>query len=400
MFQENISITKSVTLKGAGESATILDGQGSGRVITIDSTSESLTVAVLGVTIQNGKVSTGLNDFGGGIYNPTVLGSVSKAKLTVTNATIRANSANHAGAGIYNGGTLTLTNVTITGNSTTGGGGGIANSGKATLDHVTISGNRAGGGGGVGNGGQIGIAGSGTMTLTNVTIRDNVVSTAGVGGIDNADGGTMTLMNVTINNNSAEGSVGAIENISGNRRAPATMTLINVTISRNKDVLGGTAIFNGNQAGRGVATMYLTNVTINDNFPFRGIWNGSTDANSVILKNVLLANNGEANCSPYKKGNISSLGHNLSSDASCADIFKGPGDLNNTDPKLDPEGLKDNGGFTQTIALLPGSPAIDAVAVKACTDQSETPQPIPTDQRGVSRPQGKACDIGAFELTQ
>jgi hypothetical protein len=83
-------------------------------------------------------------------------------------------------------------------------------------------------------------------------------------------------------------------------------------------------------------------------------------------------------------GPLIDLGHNISSDASCA--FTGAGSLNNTDPLLGP--LADNGGSTQTMALLPGSPAIDAAV----------PQPgINTDQRGTLRPFGLAPDIGAYE---
>ena len=82
------------------------------------------------------------------------------------------------------------------------------------------------------------------------------------------------------------------------------------------------------------------------------------------------------------------MGHNLASDASCA--FGGTGDLNSTNLLLDP--LANNGGSTMTHALLPGSPAIDAVPLASCT--------VSTDQRGESRPQGAACDIGAFELVQ
>jgi hypothetical protein len=78
-------------------------------------------------------------------------------------------------------------------------------------------------------------------------------------------------------------------------------------------------------------------------------------------------------------------GHNICSDGSAQ--FTSPTSRNNVDPRLAP--LADNGGPTPTVALLPGSPAIDA------GDDSVCP---PTDQRGVSRPQGLACDIGAFEL--
>jgi hypothetical protein len=75
--------------------------------------------------------------------------------------------------------------------------------------------------------------------------------------------------------------------------------------------------------------------------------------------------------------------------------------MNNTPAGLDPSGLQNNGGPTQTIALLPTSPAVDAIPVSPvnyCTDV--TGMPVTTDQRGVSRPQGPACDIGAFELVQ
>ena len=81
---------------------------------------------------------------------------------------------------------------------------------------------------------------------------------------------------------------------------------------------------------------------------------------------------------------LTSQGHNLDSGDSCG--FTAPADLRNTDPRLDT--LKDNGGFTPTLALLPGSPAIDAGDNAACPA---------TDQRGVTRPQGAACDIGAYE---
>jgi hypothetical protein len=85
-------------------------------------------------------------------------------------------------------------------------------------------------------------------------------------------------------------------------------------------------------------------------------------------------------------GSLTDLGRNISSDASCA--FTGAGSLNNTAPLLGP--LADNGGPTQTMALAPGSPAIDAAAPLAG---------INMDQRGSVRPFGLAPDIGAYEAT-
>ena len=92
-------------------------------------------------------------------------------------------------------------------------------------------------------------------------------------------------------------------------------------------------------------------------------------------------------------GSIVSNGYNLSSDGTCP--FNGPGDLQNTDPKLGP--LQNNGGPTFTQALLAGSPAIDAGNPNGCTDGNGIL--LTTDQRGYPRPEkpGGRCDIGAYE---
>ena len=85
---------------------------------------------------------------------------------------------------------------------------------------------------------------------------------------------------------------------------------------------------------------------------------------------------------------IISLGYNIANDATCFDSSVA-GDKPDTNPRLDPDGLQNNGGPTQTIALTSTSPAID-MANPACP-------PPDTDQRGVSRPEGTRCDIGAYE---
>ncbi len=111
------------------------------------------------------------------------------------------------------------------------------------------------------------------------------------------------------------------------------------------------------------------------------------------MKNVIVANSSSSgNC----VGVVTSLGHNLSDDASCS--LTGPGDLNNIPAGLDPGGLQNNGGLTETVALLPTSQAKNAVPLSYCTDASGAS--VPADQRGVSRPQGPSCDIGSFELVE
>jgi hypothetical protein len=120
------------------------------------------------------------------------------------------------------------------------------------------------------------------------------------------------------------------------------------------------------------------------------------------VKNSILSNNAGGNCIEIDldnpRGLTKSGGHNLSDDASCADLFTQTGDLNSTSAGLDPAGLKNNGGPTETIALLATSPAVNAIPVSSCTDLSGLP--TKTDQRGVPRPQGPACDIGAYEYFQ
>ena len=93
-------------------------------------------------------------------------------------------------------------------------------------------------------------------------------------------------------------------------------------------------------------------------------------------------------------GSLTSKGYNLSSDGTCN--FKNTGDLNNTDPKLG--SLQNNGGPTQTQALLSGSLAIDAGNPSGCKDSQG--HLLTTDQRGQPRPDKEdkgGCDMGAYE---
>jgi hypothetical protein len=104
--------------------------------------------------------------------------------------------------------------------------------------------------------------------------------------------------------------------------------------------------------------------------------------NSIIADNT--STNGPRDCH-VKAQIIESTGHNLDSDGSC--FLTAVGDLPGRNPLL--AALADNGGPTETQALRAGSPAIDAGAADGCPQH---------DQRGIRRPQGAGCDIGAYEL--
>jgi hypothetical protein len=115
---------------------------------------------------------------------------------------------------------------------------------------------------------------------------------------------------------------------------------------------------------------------------------GVSASASLTLKNTIIAYNtgsGWNNCNG--SGAVASQGYNLSNDSTCGAWFTASGDLNNVDPLLGP--LQNNGGSTPTHALPLGSPAVNAGTNAGCPA---------TDQRGVSRPQGGRCDIGAFEV--
>ena len=165
------------------------------------------------------------------------------------------------------------------------------------------------------------------------------------------------------------------------------MSATNVTISGNKARDFGGGINNG-----GNGTLTLTNMTISDN---TGLANGGIyNDGQVKLDNTIVAEN-LPQSSPQCGGNslVSSLGHNLDSDGTCN--LTGTGDIPNGNANLGPLTLNAP-GTTETHALLAGSDAIDAgnpatpgSGGTACED---------TDQRGVNRPQGAACDIGAYEF--
>ena len=385
----DLDITADLTLSGADAATTIIDGAALDRVFHIVRwRSLGCTVEISGMTIRNGSpdgsgggilnqgtlaldsstVSGNTAPGGGGLFND-YWGNTYPSTSTLTNVTFSGNSASQfSGGGVANGyfSSATLTNVMFSGNSAPQSGGGMSNDpySSATLTNVTFTGNSAFLGGGMSD-----VYAYTTSTLSNVTFSGN---TGGPGGGMYIRNSTSMLSNVTFTGN--YGLYGG-----GMFSRDSTSTLTNVTFSSNTAFWDG-----GGMANVGSSSSMLTNVTFSGNslsYPNQrggGIVNGG----GGTLKNTIVANNSPDDCA----GSITSLGHNLSSDGTCG--LTGSGDLQNTDPMLGL--LADNGGHTQTHALLGGSPAIDA-------GSPDCPPPA-TDQRGVARPQGAACDIGAFEL--
>ena len=332
---------------------------------------------------------------------------------------IIANGFASNGAALLNaGGTVKVTNSTFCGNYVLGSppspysnvegesvaGGAVANQGVLHLSNCTFSNNTAAGGpGGTAYGGLTGPAGgrgaggaiwnSGLLLASGCTFSSN--SAAGGMGGDGSSGEPLPWPTQGYPGGpGGEGAGGVLFNL-------GTTRLINCTLAFNRGVGGAggpggpgyrpspdypPAIPGpGGPSGLSIGGIenasgpcYLTNCTIVFN---SGTGISTIETNGVKLINTLLAGNlPDGNGS----GTMMDFGHNLSSDVTCA--FTNVGSMNNIDPGLG--ALANNGGPTLTMALLPGSSAIDGGDDTAASAE---------DQRGLPRPIGPAVDIGAFE---
>lgn len=347
----DVDIRASIELLGAGQDLTIIHGPQE----ELDHALEVFPPAVVrvrGLTIRESA--------GGGIQNRG-------GQLDVADSTIAGNKA-HFGGGIANDGVLTLTHSVIASN-TGGQGGGIIVFGDslATIRDSRIEGN------GDAQGGGIKVV-NGSLDMADSLVIGNIGGHGG--GLNLIGDRPIVIRSTTIAHNLASlhpdppwhGYGGGVWNNATN------VTLDNVTLSDNWGQGGG--IYN-------LGHITVTNSTI----AFNGTYSWGAAINNIgtfWLANTILGPTGQgANCDISRMW-LTTGGHNLDSDGSCA--LRGPGDLSAVDPRLAP--LADNGGGTLTHALLPDSPAIDAADRALCP---------PTDQRGAARPAGAGCDIGAFE---
>ena len=261
-----------------------------------------------------------------------------------------------------------VTEVESNNTNVTAGGGGIYNAGTLTVIDSTISDNSVGSGaGGIAaiNGGG-GIYNDGTLTVTNSTFISNSALNDG-GGIYND--GTLTVTNSTFTSNSATNG-GGLDNYSG-----GTATLTNCTVSGNTS-----------QDGGGIANDDGGNLTLNNTI-LAGITSTSTSDNDISGQvdptsafNLIGDGSGISNLTDLEAPALSNL---IGTTADPLNPLLGP--------------LADYGGPTQTMALLPGSPAIDAGSDALAVDANSNP--LTTDQRGAGFPRivNGTVDIGAFE---
>ncbi|MBV6449456.1 MAG: hypothetical protein MHPDNHAH_00166 [Anaerolineales bacterium] len=396
------AVTSQITITGNGAANTIVQADvnpntATYRVIEVGS-SGNLTLDSL--TVRHGRCNGSCaydSSSGGGIYNRGTLsvtdsalsgnsavrggGIYNYATLTVTDSTFSGNSATMTGGGIYNYDTATVTDSALSGNSANSYGGGIYNWDTLTVTNSALSGNSAGFDGG-------GILNDYTLTVTNSTLSGNSAGADG-GGIEH-DGSDLIVTNSTLSGNSAGDDGGGIYTagtatvtnsaISGNSanywgggiyNDGSALTVTNSTLSGNSAANYGGGIFNDGGA------LTVTNSTLSGNSAFQG--GGIINLGTLNYSNTIIANSTGGDCI-----NVNTIGtnvNNLVQDNTCSPLLSG-------DPNLGP--LADNGGPTQTHALQSTSPAIDAGNAGACPS---------TDQRGVTRPQGAVCDIGAYEYS-
>jgi CSLREA domain-containing protein len=352
----DLDIHDDLIVAGAGAAGTIVDGGDSDRVFRITREDGSgADVHLAGITVRHGRAGAD----GGGIH-------VGRATVTLEDSVVTANVAPRHGGGLYVhfSGTLTVLRSTVAGNTASSEGGGIYNKGGETL-HLTdstVSGNHATRGGGI----ATDVAAR--SLITNSTISGNSATDQG-GGLYGH--GIVTLLHATISDNSTDGTGGGIAGTWGtyvDRIGPVAQPY--ASFVKN-------TLIAGNQAAASSPDCAMTVRTV-------GVFPSHTP----------------------------SLGTNvIGDDTGCAGLVAS--DVVGTSPALGP--LQDNGGPTWTHALDPGhangaaasatatlvlrSPdasgtgfevhVIDVSAVTACPS---------ADQRGLGRPQGPGCDVGAYEI--
>lgn len=383
-----ITVAKNFTIDASPLAAGLrINGGGSSRIFDIQS---GRTVTIKNLHFRQGYDSGD----GGGIRN--------SGTVSLSDCSFEGCSAGDDGGAIYNGGTLTLTRCTLTGNFADDAGGGILNamSRTATLSECLLIRNIADD-----NGGAIASEGGGgaSVSLTSCVLSHNqALGSLGGGAIDNGNNAGLTLNSCTLSSNTATFSGGAIDN-------EGTLTATACTFSNNgastslSETGGGGAIqhisgtltatncsFSGNSAryggaidGDNTSTIQLVSCTISGNHASSDGGGIEETDGTLNLTHCIVAGNTAGVSGPDIKGQVNTqTGGNLVSSTAGVTGFSGLVAA----PQLSPLGIY--GGTTATMPPLPGSPAINA---------GTSASALSTDQRGMTRTQGAAVDLGAVE---
>jgi hypothetical protein len=442
IVNQEISVTKPLTIEGASGGSSVVDAGGHSRVFEITSgVSNTQTVNLKDLTITGGKLTTltPTAPGGAGIAVDQSAGNLVLVRVVVTGNAIVATSSNGAGTrlaggggilengGMYDpmtstviGGNLTLirslvshNRVRLGGDGDAPGGGGIkTDGGNTTVFRSIVSANTVNdtaasgddqGGGGIESRGK-------NTTLRFSAVSGNTVTTSasspvgsGGGGINN-QGDSLIVIASTISGNTANVASAIDAGGGGVFDGEQHPVWVNSTVSGNKtNVPAGTRT-----GGGGIYLAYtkaarLTNVTVvrnsSANAPGGGIFAAKGAAQPMLKGSIVGLNHsgtGRANCAGG--ATFLSLGYNLETDAARTCGFTKATDVLSARPHLGP--LGNHGGPTATVSLGRHSPAIDRIPLASCTDQgSPTPKRLSTDQRGRLRPDGKekSCDIGSYE---
>jgi len=423
-LEGSLVIDNNLSISGPGAGLLTVDGNSLGRIFT---TAGSTVVSISGLTLTHGLVDdTTTADYleGGAIlvglnshltlaqmvieYNTVdcadpcsvgnggAIATISGSSLTITDSTISSNSATLAGGGIYFasgtavGDDLSLTNVTLMSNNVTdasvGDGGAIciATAHQATLTNLTVSINKAArAGGGL-------LATGGPVSITDSTFYSNEArgtgSMSGGGAINVRGSASLWLANSTISGNGAYSEGGGV------RVGSVVAVIYNSTFVSNSaaGTSGGGGVFEG------TADLTLVNNTMSGNMASSAHGGGLyLNGGTVSLRNTIVANSGGSDCRNLGATWVANTSNLIESNDGlqpcAAPAFS-------SDPTLGP--LADNGGPTNTMRLLRGSPAIDHGDNSSCANAGTVDN---KDQRGLRRPvdgdhNGSiVCDIGAFE---
>jgi hypothetical protein len=385
-----LAIGRNLTITGPGATNLTINGNGTGRVFNINSTNATVTIANL--TISGGSITGSSNSpgEGGGILNS---GSLTLVGCTVSgNRVTGSGSADANGGGIFSSGALQLSDCLISANvangvvgfseegeSASGGGifiqgGSLANVYACSLMNCSVWNNFAGGGdgnailnrSGDGSGGGIYVASVGVsnaVQLINCTISGN--TTAGgsyfKGGGGSASGGGIFV-------------------------GDTPFSIVSCTLCSNSSEAGSGEEGNGVAHGGGIACSAQPSVR-----------------NTIISGNMVgvLGQGTDGTSGPDAYGNVTSQGFNFISEADGSSGWVASDLTGTTNAPLDPQigPLQDNGGPTPTMALLPGSAAIDqGYSFEQTTDQRGQPRPFRYFPNLALPSGGDGSDIGAFEL--